>query len=51
MSKFPVKKGDVICYRPNLVRVLKVEEDGLWIKDPYGVEQKIDWEDYHHYNK
>ena len=50
-TKHPVKKGDFICYRPNIVKVLKVEEDGLWIRGPYGEEQKIDWEDYYQYNK
>ena len=57
-----VEKGDYICYRPNLVKVLKVEDDGVWIsseaesgvpviKGPYGEEQKIDWEDVVEYNR
>lgn len=45
-----VKPGDIICYRPNLVRVLTVEEDGCWIRGPYGEEQKIDLEDVDLYN-
>lgn len=48
--KSKVHPGDIICYRPNLVRVLTVEEDGCWIRGPYGEEQKIDWEDVDYYN-
>lgn len=51
MDKKKIKKGDVICYRPNLVRVLKVEDDGVIIKGPYGEVQKIDWEDVAQYNR
>ena len=45
-----IRVGDIICYRPNLVKVLTVEEDGCWIRDGYGLEQKIDWEDIDMYN-
>lgn len=46
-----VKKGDIICYRMGIVQVLKVEADGCWVKDPYGVKQKIDWDDVKQYNR
>lgn len=49
--KYPVVKGDVICYRPNLVRVMSVEENGCLVRGPYGETQFIDWEDVLYYNK
>lgn len=48
---FSVKVGDMIQYRVNIVEVLKVEDDGVWVRGPYGEEQKIDWEDVKEYNK
>ena len=48
--KDAVRVGDIICYRPNLVKILSIEDDGCWIKDCYGLEQKIDWEDIDQYN-
>lgn len=32
------------------MKILKVEDDGCWIRDCYGLEQKIDWEDIDQYN-
>lgn len=46
----PIKKGDIICYRPNLVKVLQVTKFGAWIEGPYGEVQEIDWEDIQRYN-
>ena len=48
---FNIKKGDIICYRPNLVTVLEVKDEGVEIEDPYGVTQTIDWEDVLMYNQ
>ena len=48
--KEKVRKGDIIGYRINLVRVLSVDDDGCLIKGPYGETQKIDWEDVEKYN-
>lgn len=46
----PIKKGDMIQYRVNFVRVLQVLKDGAWVEGPYGEVQKIDWEDIQKYN-
>jgi hypothetical protein len=46
-----ISKGDVINYRANSVKVKKILDDGLLIRDPYGVEQVIDWEDVAQYNQ
>ena len=46
----PIKKGDIINYRVNLVRVLQVLKDGAWVEGPYGEVQNIDWEDIQEYN-
>lgn len=48
--KKKVYVGKIICYRPNLVEIKEVCEDGVVIEDPYGVVQKIDWEDVVEYN-
>lgn len=45
-----IKEGMLIAYRMNFVTVLRIEMDGVWVKDPYGVEQKLDWEDVEKYN-
>lgn len=45
-----LQKGDVICYRANLVRVKEVDKTGAVVKGPYGEVQKIDWEDILQYN-
>lgn len=49
--KLRIKKGDVICYRPNLVKVLNISEEGVYIRGPYGEEQTIDWEDVQMHNR
>ena len=49
-SKFPLRKGDIICYRSHLGKVLEVDAEGVLIKGPYTT-QKIDWEDVQYYNK
>lgn len=46
-----VKEGYLIGYRPNLVLVQKVLEEGVQIKGPYGETQVIDWEDVVEYNR
>lgn len=46
----PIKKGDIIAYRVNLVRVLQVLKTGAWVEGPYGEVQTIDWEDIQKYN-
>lgn len=51
MAREKLKKGMVICYRPNLVRVLRVSPQGVDIRGPYGEEQTIDWEDVEYYNR
>lgn len=47
----PIQKGDVICYRMGLVKVLQVSKDGAEVEGPYGVVQTIDWEDIQQYNR
>lgn len=49
--KKKVHKGDIICYRVNLVEVLSRYGEKLWIRGPYGEEQHIDWEDVVEYNR
>lgn len=44
-TRIKLKKGDIINYRMVFVRITKVEEDGVWVKGPYGETQKLDWED------
>lgn len=46
----PIKKGDIISYRVNLVKVLQVLKSGAWVEGPYGEVQEIDWEDIQEYN-
>lgn len=45
-----IQEGMLIAYRMNFVTVLRIEEDGVWVKDLYGVKQKLDWEDVEKYN-
>lgn len=45
-----IQEGMLIAYRMNFVTVLRIEEDGVWVRDPYGVKQKLDWEDVEKYN-
>lgn len=45
-----IQEGMLIAYRMNFVTVLRLEEDGVWVRDPYGVRQKLDWEDVEKYN-
>lgn len=49
--KKKVKEGHLIGYRPNLVLVQKVLEEGVQIEGPYGETQVIDWEDVVEYNR
>lgn len=46
----PIKKGDMIQYRVNFVKVLQVLKSGAWVEGPYGEVQNIDWEDIQKYN-
>ena len=46
----PIKKGDMIQYRVNLVKVLQVLKTGAWVEGPYGEVQTIDWDDIKQYN-
>lgn len=46
----PIQKGDIICYRMGLVKVLQVLKNGAWVEGPYGEVQTIDWEDIQQYN-
>lgn len=46
----PIKKGDIINYRVNQVKVLQVLKSGAWVEGPYGEVQAIDWEDIQEYN-
>lgn len=50
-NRTKIRKGDIICYRMGLVKVLKVLEEGLEVRGAYGVEQTIDWEDVETYNR
>ena len=49
-NKKVVKKGDVICYRSELGKVVKVTEEGVTIRGPY-MTQTIDWDDVKEYNR
>lgn len=46
-----LKKGDIICYRVNLVKILKIDDDGCLVRGHYGEEQHIDWDDIREYNR
>lgn len=45
-----IEVGDLINYRVNLVRVLEIQKDGVYVQGPYGEEQLVDWEDVKQYN-
>lgn len=47
---FKLHVGDLINYRIGLVKVLKIEDDGVVVKGDGGLEQKLDWEDVKQYN-
>ena len=49
--KTKLHKGDLICYRMGIVRVLNVTDSGAYVRGPYGEEQTIDWEDIEQYNR
>ena len=49
----PIRVGDIINYRSNLVRVCSVDRKNktVCISDPYGVVQTIDEEDFKYFNR